>query len=440
MTPLQGIIIMFLALLVLLSLGLPLAISLGSLGVIFGLLWVGPGCLSMFAYRCYGIMVNMVLIAIPLFILMASFLERSGIAEVALDGMRSMTGPLRGGLVVAVVLTCTLMGAGTGIIATGIVTMGLVAAPSMLRYGYQKELTTGVICAAGTLGILIPPSIMLVFMGAQTGQSVGKLFMAGVGPGLLLSSLYIAYALIRCGVSPELGPPVPIEERRLVPVKRRLLLFTKGALPMLALVLAVIGSIFLGIATPSEAAAVGAFAALLMMVGYGRFTFSAVNNAVTETLKVTSMVMLILVGASCFTGTFMCLGGGEVVATILLALPGKWAILAVMMVIIFLLGMFIDWLGILLLVIPIFMPIAIELGYDPLWFILVVAVNLQMAFLTPPFGYALFFMKGTAPPGVTMMHIYRGIIPFVALQIVGLVIVILFPPIITWLPSIMFGK
>lgn len=440
MTPLQEIIIMFVALVVLLFLGFPLAISLGSLGIIFGLLWIGPNCLSMFAYRCYGIMVNMVLIAVPLFILMASFLERSGIAEVALDGMRAITGPLRGGLVVAVVLTCTLMGAGTGIIATGIVTMGLVAAPSMLRYGYQKELTTGVICASGTLGILIPPSIMLVFMGAQTGQSVGKLFMAGVGPGLLLSGLYISYALIRCGFRPDLGPPVPIEERRLVPIRSRLLLFTKGALPMIVLIFAVVGSIFLGIATPSEASAIGAFAALLMMAAYGKFTFSAINSAVTETLKVTSMVMLIFVGASCFTGTFMRIGGGRVISTMLLALPSEWVVLVVMMTIIFLLGMFIDWLGILLLVIPIFMPIVIELGFDPLWFILVVAVNLQMAFLTPPFGYALFFMKGTAPPEVTMMHIYRGIVPFVALQILGLVLVILFPSIITWLPGIMFGK
>ncbi len=440
MTPLQQTIIMFLALLVLLVAGLPLAISLGSLGLMLGLLWVGPDCLTMFAYRCYGIMANLVLIAIPLFVLMASFLERSGIAEVALDGMRNITGPLRGGLVIAVVLTCTLMGAGTGIIATGIVTMGLVAAPSMLRYGYQKELTTGVICAAGTLGILIPPSIMLVFMGSQTGQSVGKLFMAGVGPGLLLSCLYIAYALIRCGINPELGPPVPIEERRAVPVKRRLLLFTKGALPMLVLIFAVIGSIFLGIATPTEAAAVGAFIALLMMVVYGKFSFSTMNDAVKETLKVTSMVMLVLVGATCFTGTFIRIGGGEVVRAFLLALPNKWAILAVMMVIIFVLGMFIDWLGILLLVVPIFMPIATQLGFGPLWFIMVVAVNLQMAFLTPPLGYALFFMKGTAPPEVTMMHIYRGIVPFVALQLLGLIIVILFPPIITWLPSVMFGR
>ncbi len=434
-------IAMFVVLLLAVFLGHPLGITLGGLGVIFGILGYGPGAFFILANKTYGLMTNYVLVAIPLFILMAQFLDKSGIAESLYESMYIVLGPIRGGLALATIVVCTVFAATTGIIGASVVAMGLLAAPSMLKKGYQKELTAGVITAGGTLGILIPPSIMLVVYGGLIGMSVGKLFLAAIFPGLILSFLYLIYTWIYCTfINPDAGPPISKEEAKKYSAKEKLLMVAKSMFPPIFLIFAVLGSIAGGIATPTEAAGLGCVGALLLALFNKRLDITMLKEAGYATLKITCMVMLIFVGANFYTSVFMGLGGGDVFTELLFSISSnKWVILGIMMFIIFLLGMFVDWLGILLLCVPIFTPIAVnQLHFDPLWFAMVVCVNLQMSFLTPPFGYALFYLKGVAPEGMTMAHIYRGIIPFVALQIIGLTLCFIFPEIITWLPNAVF--
>jgi len=431
---------MFVILLIVVFLGHPLGITLGGLGIIFGVLGYGPGAFFILANKTYGLMTNYVLVAIPLFILMAQFLDKSGVAEELYETMYIVLGPIKGGLALATVVVCTVFAATTGIIGASVVAMGLLAAPSMLKKGYSSEITAGVITAGGTLGILIPPSIMLVVYGGLIGMSVGKLFMAAFLPGLLLSSLYLLYTWVYCTfVNPNAGPPIPKEER-IHTLKEKIIMTLKSMFPPLFLIFAVLGSIAGGIATPTEAAGLGCIGALILAAFNKRLDWKMLKEAAYSTLKITCMVMLIFVGANFYTSVFMGLGGGDVFTSILFSISSnKWVILAIMMFIIFILGMFVDWLGILLLCVPIFTPIAVEqLHFDPLWFAMIVSVNLQMSFLTPPFGYALFYLKGVAPEGMTMAHIYKGIIPFVVLQIIGLMLCFIFPQIITWLPSIVF--
>lgn len=431
-------LLMFLGLIIGLLLGHPLAFVLGGLAVIFGYIGWGPGCYGMFMNRIYGIMDNYILIAIPLFIFMAQILDQSGVAEGLFDAMRRLFGPVKGGIAIAVVVVSTLFGACTGIIGASVVTMGLLGLPVMLKYGYDKKLSAGCICAGGSLGILIPPSIMLVVMGNQANLSVGKLFAGAIIPGLILSGLYISYILIKCHIKPQIAPPLSKEERAAISNKQLSLMVLKSLVPPMILILGVLGSIFTGIATPTEASGVGAFLAFLMTLAYGRFTFSGLYSSVLQTAKTTSMVIIILVGASCFTGVFLGFGGGDVVKEYILGLGlGRWSIFVIMMIICFILGMFIDWIGIVMITFPIFLPIATDLGFDKLWFVVVVAVMLQDSFLTPPFGYALFYLKGIAPEAVTIGDIYLGAVPFWILMEVGLVIVIVFPETITWLPSVM---
>jgi len=438
LSPVTLTILMFVGLLIGLFLGHPLAFVLGGLAVIFGLIGWGPQCLYMFMNRIYNVMDNYVLIAIPLFIFMANILERSGVAEKLFDSFRLLLGPLRGGVAVAVVIVCTLFAACTGIIGASVVSMSLLAMPTMLKYGYQKELTTGTIAAGGTLGILIPPSIMLVVMGDQARLSVGKLFIGAVLPGLVLAALYIIYILLRCLINPKLGPALSPEERKMYSLITRVSQSVKYLVPPMILILGVLGSIFFGVATPTEAAAVGAFLAFVMMLVYRRFSWKAITEAIWQTAKTNCMVIIILCGATCFTGVFLGIGGGDVIKDLLFGLGlGKWGIFWIMMLIVFILGMFIDWIGIVLITFPVFLPIARQLGFDPLWFVIMIAINLQASFLTPPFGYALFYLKGTAPEGVTIMDIYKGIIPFVFLMICGLLICVIFPSLSLWLPSLM---
>lgn len=430
-------ILMFLGLLIGLFLGHPLAFVLGGLAVIFGLLGWGPAALGMFMNRIYGIMDDYILIAIPLFIFMAQILDQSGVAEKLFDSMRHLFGPVRGGIAVAVVVVSTLFGACTGIIGASVVTMGLLAMPVMLKYGYDKRMSSGCICAGGALGILIPPSIMLIVMGNQANLSVGKLFAGAIIPGLILSGLYIAYILIRCYFHPELGPPLAREERDAVSTRELTVMLLKSLVPPMVLILGVLGSIFTGVATPTEASGVGAFLALVLTIAYGRFKFRGLYAAVLQTARTTSMVIIILLGATCFTGVFLGLGGGDVVQDFILGVGlGKWMTFTIMMVICFVLGMFIDWIGIVMITFPIFLPIAAQLGFDPIWFVVTVAVMLQDSFLTPPFGYALFYLKGVAPPEVKTSDIYWGAFPFWRLMELGLIIVVLFPQTITWLPSV----
>jgi tripartite ATP-independent transporter DctM subunit len=429
---------MFVGLLIGLFMGHHLAFVLGGLAVIFGYLGWGPTSFYMFLNQTWGIMDNYILVCIPLFILMAQLLDQSGVAEDLFNTMLYVFGPIRGGLAVAVVVVSTLFGACTGIIGASVVTMGLLGMPVMLKYNYNKRLASGAICAGGSLGILIPPSIMLVVMADQGALSVGKLFAGAVVPGLILSALYVGYILIRCWIKPQDGPALSLEERQAVSKMQLTKMIIKTMIPPMILIFGVLGSIFAGIATPTEAAGVGAVLAFAMTVAYGRFTLSGLKAAVVNTAKTTSMVIIILVGAACFSSIFMGSGGGEVVKNFIFGIGlGKWGTFIVMMIILFFLGMFIDWIGIIMITFPIFLPIARELGFDKVWFVVTMAVMLQDSFLTPPFGYALFYLRGVAPPEVTTGDIYWGAFPFWRLMELGLVIVVVWPATITWLASVL---
>jgi len=322
-------------------------------------------------------------------------------------------------------------------IGASVVTMGLLAVPMMRKYNYSEELTYGSICAGGTLGILIPPSIMLVVMASQATLSVGKLFAGAVFPGVILSVLYMGYIAIKCYLNPELGPPISREERGEVTNTQLALMVLKSLIPPVILISGVLGSIFFGIATPTEASGVGAFLSFIMVIAYGKFTWQELYQAVIQTSKITTMVIMILCGATCFTGVFLGVGGGDVVTNFIMGLGwGKWGTFWVMMAIVFFLGMFIDWIGIVLICFPLFLPIAKQFGFDPIWFVVMMAINLQASFLTPPFGYALFYIKGVDPVGIDIRKVYRGIVPFVILMLIGLLICTSFPDAIMWLPNL----
>lgn len=433
-------ILMFVALLILFFMGHPLAFVLGGLGVIFGLIFY-PQMLGLFVNRIYGIMNNFLLIAVTLFILMGNFLTMSGIAEGLFKALRILLGPIRGGVGLAVIAVCIVFAACTGIIGASVVTMGLLSGPMLIRYGYQKELTMGMVAAGGSLGILIPPSIMLVMMADQASLSAGKLLMSGVVPGITLGILYMIYIAIRCGFNPELGPPIPKEELSQYPVSKRLKNSLIHLVPPGGLILLVLGAIFLGVATPSEAAGIGAAGSFILILVYGKFSWQGFQDCIYQTAKATTMVIIILVGASCFTGVFLGMGGGTAMVNIIIGLGlGKWGTYALMMIIYIILGCFIDWIGIVMITFPIFLPIAKALGFDMIWFVAMLAINLQMSFLTPPFGYALFYLSGLKLEGVTLNHIYRGVLPFLMLQAAGVLICTLFPDIVVWLPNKMLGK
>jgi len=430
---------MFFVLLIAVFLGHPLATTLGGLGLLFGYLGYGgdiSGINFIIASKTYGLMENYVLVAVPLFIFMAQFLDKSGVADELFEAMYIVLGPVRGGLALATIVVATLFAATTGIVGASVVSMGLLAAPSMIKKGYDKKLVAGTVIAGGTLGILIPPSIMLVVMGGYVGISVGKLFLAAFLPGFLLSFLYLIYVFVYALIKPEVGPPLPKEER-VHTLGYKVKLTLKSMLPTLFLIFAVLGTIAFGVATPTEAAGLGCLGSMILAALNKRFTWKVVVDAGVATLKTTCMVMLIFVGANLYTSVFMGLGGGETFTKVIFAISdNKWVILGVMMFILFILGMFVDWLGIILLTMPIFLPIIDKLGFDTLWFTMLVSVNLQMSFLTPPFGYSLFYYKGIAPQGTELKDIFKGIIPFVVLQMIGLTLCIIFPSIITWLPNL----
>jgi tripartite ATP-independent transporter DctM subunit len=433
---------MFGTLFVVLFLGHPLAFSLGAVALFFGIFgWGGSPdvVFSMFVNKTYGVMEEYVLVAVPLFIFMAQMLDTAGIAEKLFHTMHVLWGPVRGGLAIAVIMVCTVFAASTGVVGATEVAIGLIAAPNLLKRGYDIPMSAGCICAGGTLGILIPPSIMLVVYGGLTNLSVGKMFAAAYMPGFLLASLYLMYVAIRCGINPKLGPPLPKEER-IYTLSQKFTMAVTSLLPPVFLIGIVLGSILFGWATTTEAAGIGAVGATILAIGYRKFNWHSLLDASIATLKITSMVMTLFLGGNAFQSVFMGLGGGEAVSDLLLGFKlSPYVVLFIMMGIVFFLGMFIDWLGILLIVVPVFSPVAQELGFDPLWFGTLICVNLQMAFLTPPFGYSLFYLRGIAPPEMTMGLIYRGVVPFICLQWVGLLVCIFWPPIVMWLPKVFFG-
>jgi tripartite ATP-independent transporter DctM subunit len=432
------LIILFVGLIIGLAIGFPVPFVMLGISLIVGVLGVGKGFFYMMILRVFETMENYILAAIILFVYMGIMLERSGAAERLFSSTHILLGGLRGGLALTVIAVCTIMAAATGIMGAPVIIMGLFALPEMLKKGYDRALSCGSICAGGTLGILIPPSIMLVVYGPMAGVSVGRLFMAAIIPGLILSALYVVYIIVRCFLNPELGPALPLEQRQL-PLRKKLLMIVTSMLPTLFLILAVLGTIFFGIAAPTEAAAVGAFASILLALFYRKLNWKTLKDSVYQTLRVSSMIMLIVAAAFVFTGTFMLVGGGDLVKGFLLGLPiGRWGILAMMMTAFFIFGLFMEWVGIVPILVPIFTPIIAELGFDPLWAAILFCVTMQTSFLTPPMAPALFYIKGVAPKGVDFgRHIVAGTIPFIALQVVGVALLAVFPQLALWLPRLM---
>jgi len=431
---------MFGGALVLLSLGYPVAFSLGGVAILFGALGLGldifePQLMELMPGRIFEVMKNYTLLAIPYFIFLGSMLERTGIAENLLETMGVLLGRVRGGLALAVVIVGALLAASTGVVGATVVAMGLISLPIMLRYGYNQELATGVIIAAGTLGQLIPPSVVLVVLGDQLGVSVGDLFIGALLPGLLMAAVFAVYVVAIAFWKPELAPPLPPEVRNLSgrALGQRIL---QVMLPPLGLILLVLGSIFFGIATPTEAGAVGCLGALLLAIANRQLSWGALAQVCQTTMKLTSMVIFILLGSTAFSLVFIALRGDRFMEAILANLPGGTiGFLAVNMLVVFVLGFFISFFEIAFLVIPIFLPVAQKLGIDLVWYGVVLGANLQTSFLTPPFGFALFYLRGVAPPEVTTDRIYRGAVPFICLQLLVLCAIIAFPALVNWLPS-----
>lgn len=418
--------------------GFPLAFVLGGVTVTVGLLLFGVDATAWIAYsRIFKIMTNYILLAVPGFVFMGVMLGNSGLTERMFSSLYVWLGGLRGGLAIVTVLTGTILAATVGIIGASVTALAIIALPEMIKRGYSRPLASGAVCAGGTLGILIPPSIMLVVYGPMAVISVGKLFFAAFLPGFLLSALYIAYIAVYSFTRPEIAPAVAPEERA-VPWLKKIIDLLTALVPPAALIMAVLGSIFMGVATPTEAAGVGAVAATLLAVANRRFNLSVLKDTARQTLIISAMVMAIGATAYAFVGVFIRAGGEEAVTQIIMDAPGgKWGVFAIIMFIVFLLGYFIDWLGILFIVVPIITPIGKELGFDPLWFAMMICVNLQTSFLTPPFAYAIFYLRGAADPslGVTTGDIIRGVFPFVLLVLIALALLIIFPQIILWLPG-----
>jgi len=416
--------------------GYPLAIPIGALGLILGYAILGPSVLNLMYTRLFVLITSYVLLAAPLFIFMGVMLERSAVAEKMFDALYLWLGGLRGGLAVTTVLLGTILAACVGIIGASVTMLSLLALPAMVNRGYSKSLAAGSVCAGGTLGILIPPSIMLVIYGPMAEISVGKLFFGAFGPGLLLSALYLGYILLRGLFQPEVAPALPAEERAAPFIKKTTALFTSLVPPAL-LIAGVLGVIFLGIAAPTEAAGSGAFIATLLAIAYRKFSWTILGDVSLAAVKLCGFIFVIASCSVAFTAVFLAAGGGDVVREALLAVPGgRWGTFATTMFIMLVLGMFISWMGILFIMVPIITPIGAALGFDPLWFSVMMCVNLQMSFMTPPYAVAIFVCRGAAAPelGVTINDIIRGVIPFVILIMVGIGLCIAFPQTILWLP------
>ncbi len=453
------VIAMFLTFIGFLFTGFPVAWVLGGVAVLFTLIatisdtWFGTMTgldyltLSMAVNRIFKYMDNWVLVALPMFIFMGLMLDKSGIAEKMMESMQELFGKIHGGLAVTVTLIGIVLAASTGIIGASVVLLGLLSLPAMMKQGYSKSLALGTIASAGTLGILIPPSIMLVIMADQLGLSVGDLFMGAVIPGVLLGSLYIIYILIFSFLKPSVAPIA--QDRRPIEWKMIFDVF-KTILPPVILIIAVLGSIFAGITTPTEASGVGALGATLL-AGYNKkLKFSVIVDVMKSCFNTTAYIFAIFLGATTFALVLRCLGGDEFIERILIGIPfGPYGILTVILGCVFLLGFFLDWIEITLIILPLVAPVISSLGFningfgvvsnpELLWFVVLIAVTLQTSFLTPPVGFALFYLKGVCPPEIKLVDIYRGVIPFILLQLTGLIIIAIWPELVTWLPAFVY--
>jgi tripartite ATP-independent transporter DctM subunit len=429
-------ILMLVSFFVLLMIGIPVGITLAVSGFVFGWLGFGPMLFNLLPHRLYGVITNYSLLAIPLFVFMGVMLEKSKLAEELMDVVGHLAGGLRGGLGIGIVLVGVLMGATTGIVGATVVTLGLLTLPALLRRGYDKGLACGVICASGTLGQIIPPSLILILLADILNESVGTLFAAAVIPGLLLAAIYCLYILVLGMVRPDMVPPVPQAERDAVSRRELWLKLFRVVAPPVGLVVAVLGSIVGGIAAPTEAASMGALGAIVVTAAGRRFSFAVLRDTVTTTAKITAMMMFILMCAQVFALAFRGLQGERLVEDMFRALPGGVAAdIWFMMAIIFVLGFFIEWIEISYIAVPLFLPVFIQQGVDLVWLATLICVNLQTSFLTPPFGWALFFLRGVAPPEIATGDIYRGVWTFIGLQLVALVLVFQFPALALWLPK-----
>lgn len=429
-------ILMLVAFFGMLMIGIPVAISIATVGFVFGGIGFGTTLFNLIPARLFGVVTGYQWLAIPLFVFMGVMLEKSRLANDLLDVMGHLAGGVRGGMGVGIILFGVLMGATTGIVGATVITLGLLTLPTLIRRGYNKSIACGAICASGTLGQIIPPSLILILLSDIMQQSVGTLFAAAVGPGLLLAAVYIIFLLLLGWAKPELMPAMPQEERDEVSRRELFIRFWKVAVPPVLLVVAVLGSIIGGVAAPTEAACMGALGSALITLISKRLSWTVLRDVARETTKITAVMMFILMMAQVFALAFRGLHGEDLITKMFEFLPGGvnsdiWF----MMLIIFILGFFIEWIEISYIAVPLFLPVLLAQGVDPIWLAMLITVNLQSSFLTPPFGWALFYLKGVAPPGVTIADIYKGVVPFVLMQAIALVIVFMYPQIALWLPK-----
>lgn len=426
-------LIMFGSLIIGLVLGLPLAFLLGGIAVVCTYLLWGPQALFMIVARTFDWSTNMLVLCIPLFITMGLLLERSGIAAELYEMFYRWSGPLRGGLAIGTVGICAIVAAMTGNTGAATVSTGIIAYPGMIKRNYDKRLAIGTIASAGTLGILIPPSVMFIIFGLVSGLSVGRLFAGGVFSGIVLAGLFMLYIAIRAFLNPKLAPAAPVAFSWADKIKSMI-----GLIAPLIIIVAVLGAIFGGVATPTEAAAVGAFAVAMCVVAHRKFSWTMLQEVCYINLKLSCMVLWIIIGASCFISLYSALGAKEFIGGVIVGLGlSRWFVLIITMLIVFILGMFLEPSGIIMLTAPIFLPIAVELGFDPIWFGVLFIINLQMGYISPPFGYNLFYMKSICPPDVSMVDIYLSVLPFLGVMATGMAIVMAFPQLATWLPELM---
>ena len=427
-------LVMFAVALLLLLVGFPVAFTFGGVAVFFGLLAEGPQIFALMPHRIWSIMNNTILMAIPLFIFMGIVLQKSNLAERLLESMGFLFGEIRGGIAISTVLVGALLAASTGVVGASVVAMGVISLPVMLKYKYDKRLATGAICAAGTLGQIIPPSIVLIILGDVFQEPVGDLFKAALWPGLTLVLFYVVYVVIITSMKKNLAPPVRLKEVK-GGKKDQVIHALKAIIPPLVLIVLVLGSILAGVATPTESSSVGGIGAILLALLYRQFSLKMLWDSSLETVKISAMVFAILVGATAFSMVFTYTGGDWIVEDFMMGLPGeKWGFLILSMLIIMVLGFFIDFVEISYIVVPILAPIAANLGINPLWYAILVAMNLQTSFLTPPFGFSLFYLKGVAPPEVKTTDIYYGVVPFIILQVIVLAILVVWPQLFGFLP------
>ena len=424
------------SLVLLLVIGMPMAYALGLVAMVFAVTFFGMNSLMLLSSRIYGFVNVYVLIAVPMFLMMASIMDKSGVAEDLYNAMRVWAGGMPGGVAHMTLLAAVFMAATTGIIGGEIILLGLVALPQMLRIGYDKNLAIGTICAGGSLGSMIPPSVVLIFYGLTAQVAIGDLFIAVIIPGLLLAGLYMVYITIRCLINPEIAPPVPIEQRNMSFVQKLGLI--KNLILPLGVAFGVLGSIYAGIAAVSEAAAVGVAGTIVAAILRGRFSIQMLREALQQTMTACGLLLWLTFGATALIGVYNLLGGIAFVNGMISGLPfDRIYILLIMMLILIILGFFMDWVGILLLTMPIFVPIIKELGYDPVWFGILFCMNMQISYLSPPFGPAAFYLKGVAPPEISLADIYKALWPFILLQMLAIAIVIAFPDVALWLPSVL---